>query len=107
MTQTIQEKLKIFNELKKKKKIILEEFDKSVDEFSKINETKLNYSNNELNGIEENKKKLVELSQNMEEQKLKEIQEIKIQIKDLENQIKEDNEKYHRRTWPFFPLSAL
>jgi hypothetical protein len=30
----------------------------------------------------------------MEEQKLKEIQEIKIQIKDLENQIKEENEKY-------------
>ena len=94
MTQTIQEKLKIYNELNEKKNQILKEFDKNVEEFNKINENKLNYSNNELNGIEENKKKLVELSQNMEEQKLKEIQEIKIQIKDLENQIKEENEKY-------------
>ena len=82
MTQTIQEKLKIYNELNEKKNQILKEFDKNVEEFNKIN------------GIEENKKKLVELSQNMEEQKLKEIQEIKIQIKDLENQIKEENEKY-------------
>ena len=94
MTQTIQEKLKIYNELNEKKNQILKEFDKNVEEFNKINENKLNYSNNELNGIEENKKKLVELSQNMEEQKLKEIQEIKIQIKDLENQIKEENENY-------------
>ena len=94
MTQTIQEKLKIYNELNDRKNQILKEFDKNVEEFNKINENKLNYSNNELNGIEENKKKLVELSQNMEEQKLKEIQEIKIQIKDLENQIKEENEKY-------------
>ena len=94
MTQTIQEKLKIYNELNEKKNQILKEFDKNVEEFNKINENKLNYSNNELNCIEENKKKLVELSQNMEEQKLKEIQEIKIQIKDLENQIKEENEKY-------------
>ena len=83
-----------FNELNDKKKSILNDFDKNIDEFNKINENKLNYANNELEGIEENKKKLVELSENLAGQNLKEIEGIKIQIKDLENQIKEENEKY-------------
>ena len=72
----------------------MEEFDKNVDEFSKINETKLNYSNNELENIDQNKNRLIELSQNMKGEKLKEIEGLKVQIKDLETQIKEQNEKY-------------
>ena len=94
MTQTIQEKLKIFNDLNNKKKAILEEFDKTLEEFGKINETKLNYSNNELENIDQNKNRLIELSQNMKGEKLKEIEGLKVQIKDLETQIKEQNEKY-------------
>ena len=61
----------------------MEEFDKSIDEFSKINETKLNYSNNELENIDINKNKLIELSQNMKGEKLNQIQELKVQIKDI------------------------
>ena len=94
MTQTIQEKLKIFNDLNNKKQTILNEFEKNLDEFSKINENKLNYSNNELENIDQNKNKLIELSQNMKGEKMKEIQGLKGQIKDLETQIKEQNEKY-------------
>jgi hypothetical protein len=94
MTETIQEKLKVYNELNDKKNSILNEFEKNIDEFNKINESKLNYANTELEGIEEHKKKLIELSQTMKEQNLKEIEGNKIQIKDLENQIKEENEKY-------------
>ena len=94
MTQTIQEKLKIFNDLNNKKQTILNEFEKNLDEFSKINENKLNYSNNELENIDQNKNKLIELSQNMKGEKMKEIQVLKGQIKDLETQIKEQNEKY-------------
>ena len=94
MIQTIQEKLKRFNELNNKKKAILEEFDKTLEEFGKINETKLNYSNNELENIDQNKNRLIELSQNMKGEKLNQIQELKVQIKDLEKQIKEQNEKY-------------
>ena len=94
MTQIIQEKLKIFNDLNNKKQTILNEFEKNLDEFSKINENKLNYSNNELENIDQNKNKLIELSQNMKGEKMKEIQGLKGQIKDLETQIKEQNEKY-------------
>ncbi len=94
MTQTIKEKLGIFNELNDKKKSILNDFDKNIDEFNKINENKLNYANNELEGIEEHKKKLTELSENMKGQNLKEIEGIKMQIKDLEIQIQEENENY-------------
>jgi len=94
MTQTIQEKLNIFNELNNKKNNILNEFEKNLDEFNKINENKLNYSNNELEGIEQHKQKLIQLSQNMKEEKLPQIEGLKIQIKDLETQIKEQNEKY-------------
>ena len=95
MTETIKEKLRVFNELNDKKKSILNDFDKNIDEFNKINENKLNYANNELEGIEENKKKLVELSENLAGQNLKEIEGIKMQIKDLENQIQEENENYY------------
>ena len=63
-----------------KKNSILNEFEKNIDEFNKINESKLNYANTELEGIEEHKKKLIELSQTMKEQNLKEIEGIKIQI---------------------------
>ena len=94
MTQTIQEKLNLFNELNNKKNNILNEFEKNLDEFNKINENKLNYSNNELEGIEQHKQKLIQLSQNMKEEKLPQIEGLKTQIKDLETQIKEQNEKY-------------
>ena len=94
MTQTIQEKLNVFNELNNKKNNILNEFEKNLDEFDKINENKLTYSNNELEGIEQNKKKLIELSEYMTEERLSQIKAFKMQIKNMETQIKEQNEKY-------------
>ena len=94
MTSTIQEKLKLYNELNNKKSSIISEMDGAVAEFVKINENKLNYGNNEIQGIEENKKKLADLVEFMKGQKLVEIDNLKNQIKELENQIRNDDEKY-------------
>ena len=94
MIQTIQEKLKLFNELNTKKNNIVSEMAGNEDELAKINENKLNYGNNEINGIEENKKKLADLAQFMKGQKLPVISELKNHIKELEEQIKNDDEHY-------------
>ena len=94
MIQTIQEKLKQFNELNTKKNSIVSEMAGNEDELAKINENKLNYGNNEISGIEENKKKLADLAQFMKGQKLPVISELKNHIKELEEQIKNDDEHY-------------
>ena len=94
MSKNIQEKLKAFNDLNAKKTIIVSEIDEQVNELVKINENKLNYGNNEIGGIEENKKKLVDLVGLMKGKKLVEIENLKNQIKSLEEQIKKDDEKY-------------
>ena len=65
-----------------------------MNELVKINENKLNYGNNEIAGIDENKKKLIDLIEIMKGQKLLEIENLKNQIKDLEEQIKNDDGKY-------------
>ena len=72
----------------------MSEIDEQVNELVKINENKLNYGNNEIGGIEENKKKLVDLVGLMKGKKLVEIENLKNQIKSLEEQIKKDDEKY-------------
>ena len=94
MTEIITEKFKLFNELNDKKNTILGEMDKNMDELVKINESKLTYGNNELESIEEHKNKLNELINDMKGPKLEEIKILKDQIKTLESQIKEENEKY-------------
>ena len=94
MSKNIQEKLKAFNDLNAKKTSIVSEIDEQVNELVKINENKLNYGNNEIGGIEENKKKLVDLVGLMKGKKLVEIENLKNQIKSLEEQIKKDDEKY-------------
>ena len=94
MTESISTKVGTFNELNNKKNLILGEMDKNVDELVKINESKLNYSNNELEGIEEHKNKLYELINSMKGPKLEEIKTLKVQIKNLEAQIKKENEKH-------------
>ena len=94
MTESISTKVGTFNELNNKKNLILGEMDKNVDELVKINESKLNYSNNELEGIEEHKNKLYELINNMKGPKLEEIKSLKVHIKNLEAQIKKENEKH-------------
>ena len=94
MTDTIKEKLKIYSELNNKKNNIISEIDGHMNELEKINENKLNYGNNEIIGIDENKKKLIGLIDFMKGQKLIEIENLKNQIKDLEEQIKNDDGKY-------------
>ena len=94
MISLIQEKLKTYNELTDKKNSIIPDIDGTIDEFVKINENKLNYGNNEIGGIEENKKKWADLIGYMKGQKLVEIEELKSHIKELEEQIKNDDEKY-------------
>ena len=94
MTKTIQEKLAVFNELNIKKNSIVSEIEEQTSEMIKINENKANYGNNEINGIEENKKKLIDLIDVMKGEKLVEIENLKNQIKALEEQIKNDDEKY-------------
>ena len=94
MISLIQEKLKTYNELTDKKNSIIPDIDGTIDEFVKINENKLNYGNNEIGGIEENKKKWTDLIGFMKGQKLVEIEELKNHIKELEEQIKNDDEKY-------------
>ena len=90
----IQEKLKVYNELKDKKNNIIPEINGNMDEFIKINDNKLNYCNNEIAGIEENKKKITDLIEFMKGQKLVEIHNLKNHIKELEEQIKNGDEKY-------------
>ena len=94
MTKTIQEKLALFNELNNKKNSIVTEIEGQAGELVKINENKMNYGNNEIKGIEENKKKLIDLIGIMKGQKLVEIENLKNQIKTLEEQVKNDDEKY-------------
>ena len=94
MTESIQEKLKTYNELNNKKNKIILEIDGHMNELEKINENKLNYGNNEIGGIYENKKKLIDLVEFMKGQKLVEIENLKNQIKDLEEQIRNDDGKY-------------
>ena len=94
MIKTIQEKLKIYNELNNEKNNLVSEIGGNEEELSKINENKLNYGNYEIKGIEENQKKLPDLTELMKGQKLPEITELKNHIKELEEQIKNDDEKY-------------
>ena len=94
MTKIIQEKLEVFNELNNKKNSIVSEIEEQTGEMIKINENKANYGNNEISGIEENKKKLIDLIDVMKGEKLVEIENLKNQIKALEEQIKNDDEKY-------------
>ena len=94
MISLIQEKLKTYNELTDKKNSIIPDIDGTIDEFVKINENKLNYGNNEIGGIEENKKNWTDLIGYMKGEKLVEIEELKNHIKELEEQIKNDDEKY-------------
>ena len=70
MISLIQEKLKIYNELTDKKNNILPDIDGNIDEYVKINENKLNYGNNEIGGIEENKKKIGGLNRIYERKKI-------------------------------------
>ena len=60
----------------------------------KNSENKANYGNSEISGIVENKKKLIDLIDVMKGEKLVEIENLKNQIKALEDQIKNDDEKY-------------
>ena len=94
MTKIIQEKLAVFNELNNKKNSIVSEIEEQTSEMIKINENKGNYGNSEISGIEENKKKLIDLIDVMKGEKLVEIENLKNQIKALEEQIKNDDEKY-------------
>ena len=94
MTKIIQEKLAVFNELNNKKNSIVSEIEEQTSEMIKINENKANYGNSEISGIEENKKKLIDLIAVMKGEKLVEIENLKNQIKALEEQIKNDDEKY-------------
>ena len=94
MTKIIQEKLEVFNELNNKKNSIVSEIEEQTSEMIKINENKANYGNSEISGIEENKKKLIDLIDVMKGEKLVEIENLKNQIKALEEQIKNDDEKY-------------
>ena len=94
MTKIIQEKLAVFNELNNKKNSIVSEIEEQTSEMIKINENKANYGNSEISGIEENKKKLIDLIDVMKGEKLVEIENLKNQIKALEEQIKNDDEKY-------------
>jgi chromosome segregation ATPase len=94
MTNIIQEKLAVFNELNNKKNSIVSEIEEQTSEMIKINENKANYGNSEISGIEENKKKLIDLIDVMKGEKLVEIENLKNQIKALEEQIKNDDEKY-------------
>ena len=94
MIDTIQEKVKMYNELNKKREDIINQIGGNADELIKINEYKINFGNNEIGGIEENKKKLINLIDVMKGQKLVEIESLKSQIKELESQIKNDDEKY-------------
>ena len=70
MISLIQEKLKTYNELTDKKNSIIPDIDGTIDEFVKINENKLNYGNNEIGGIEENKKKIGGLNRIYERKKI-------------------------------------
>ena len=74
MIEIIKEKLKTYNELNERKGQIIGEIDENSQELVKVNESKINYGNNEVSGIEENKKKLVELIDVMKQQKLVEIE---------------------------------
>ena len=94
MIDTIQEKVKMYNELNKKREDIINQIGGNADELIKINEYKINFGNNEIGGIEENKKKIINLIDVMKGQKLVEIESLKSQIKELESQIKNDDEKY-------------
>ena len=94
MTKIIQEKLAVFNELNNKKNSIVSEIEEQTNEMIKINENKGNYGNSEISGIEENKKKLIDLIAVMKGEKLVEIENLKNQIKTLEEQVKNDDEKY-------------
>ena len=94
MIEIIKEKLKTYNELNERKGQIIGEIDENSQELVKVNESKINYGNNEVSGIEENKKKLVELIDVMKQQKLVEIETLRDQIKRLEAHIKNDDENY-------------
>ena len=94
MIGTIQEKLKAYNDLNSKKIQIINEIEPMTDELIKVNENKINYGNKEMSGIDENNKKLVELIDFMKEKKLVEIETLRSHIKELEGQIKSDDEKY-------------
>jgi hypothetical protein len=94
MIEVIKEKLKTYNELNERKGQIVGEIDENSQELVKVNESKINYGNNEVSGIEENKKKLVELIDVMKQQKLVEIETLRDQIKRLEAHIKNDDENY-------------
>ena len=94
MIEVIKEKLKTYNELNDKKGQIVGEIDGNSEELVKVNENKINYGNNEVSGIEENKKKLCDLIDVMKQQKLVEIETLRDQIKRLEAHIKNDDENY-------------
>ena len=94
MIEVIKEKLKTYNELNERKGQIVGEIDENSQELVKVNESKINYGNNEVSGIEENKKKLVELIDVMKQQKLVEIETLRDQIKRLEAHIKNDDGNY-------------
>jgi hypothetical protein len=94
MIEIIKEKLKTYNELNERKGQIIGEIDENSQELIKVNESKINYGNNEVSGIEENKKKLVELIDVMKQQKLVEIETLRDQIKRLEAHIKNDDGNY-------------
>jgi hypothetical protein len=94
MIEIIKEKLKTYNELNERKGQIVGEIDENSQELIKVNESKINYGNNEVSGIEENKKKLVELIDVMKQQKLVEIETLRDQIKRLEAHIKNDDGNY-------------
>ena len=57
----MKEKLKTYNVINGKKGLIISEIDENSKELIKVNENKINYGNNEVSGIEENKKKLIDL----------------------------------------------
>ena len=94
MIGVIKDKLTTYNELNDKKSQIVGQIDENSQELIKVNENKINYGNNEMSGIEENKKKLVELIDVMKQQKLVEIETLRDQIKRLEAHIKNDDENY-------------